>query len=244
MPAPPPPPTPPPLPQSSSPPARRRVVDVVSSIEEASSRRAVLQAIHHGVALSRTQQTPAPTQPPPPPMSHPVSVRPPSPPRPAPFRLVMRELLYRIPKTPSIDCVAPLTLPVLDPDAEIPAAFKCPITLDLFKDPVVAQDGHTYELEAIRHWGVEHKTSPITRRPIDVEALVPNHVLRGLIMAWAEQHAAQPSVSSSSDSSAESLEAPDPSRLGAEQAAPSYPPCPPVSPDATQPSSTHQSLYD
>ena len=57
-------------------------------------------------------------------------------------------------------------------------SFICPITFDLFRDPVVAEDGHTYEREAITKWISEHGTSPLTREPLTVEALRPNRTLK------------------------------------------------------------------
>ena len=44
--------------------------------------------------------------------------------------------------------------------------LTCPITLEVFHDPVVAGDGRVYEREAITRWIVEHGTSPFTREPL------------------------------------------------------------------------------
>ncbi|CAF1034999.1 unnamed protein product [Didymodactylos carnosus] len=49
-----------------------------------------------------------------------------------------------------------------------------PITLDLYKDPVIAEDGHTYEREAILQWIREKGNSPFTRQPLDINKLHPN----------------------------------------------------------------------
>jgi serine/threonine protein kinase len=57
----------------------------------------------------------------------------------------------------------------------------CPITLALFTDPVVAQDGHTYEREAIVEWIRQHGTSPMTRQPLSLEHLYPNRTVKELI---------------------------------------------------------------
>lgn len=45
--------------------------------------------------------------------------------------------------------------------------YKCPITLDYMKEPVIAQDGHIYEKSAIENWFENHDHSPITRQKID-----------------------------------------------------------------------------
>ena len=37
-------------------------------------------------------------------------------------------------------------------DDSLPPAFMCPITNEMFVDPVVANDGHTYERTAIVKW--------------------------------------------------------------------------------------------
>ncbi|CAF3604399.1 unnamed protein product [Rotaria sp. Silwood1] len=59
--------------------------------------------------------------------------------------------------------------------------LKCPITLELFVDPVVANDGHTYERSAIIEWVQNHNgTSPITRQPIKIDQLKSNRVVKQL----------------------------------------------------------------
>lgn len=47
----------------------------------------------------------------------------------------------------------------------------CPITLELFRDPVTAADGHVYEREVITRWILEKGTSPFTRQPLQVNDL-------------------------------------------------------------------------
>lgn len=47
----------------------------------------------------------------------------------------------------------------------------CPITLDVYRDPVLAGDGHVYERNAIIRWIQEQGTSPITREPLDINDL-------------------------------------------------------------------------
>lgn len=44
--------------------------------------------------------------------------------------------------------------------------FICPITFELFRDPVVASDGHTYEKGAIDKWLRTNTTSPRTGQPM------------------------------------------------------------------------------
>jgi hypothetical protein len=56
----------------------------------------------------------------------------------------------------------------------------CPITLQMFRDPVVAGDGQTYERAAIVQWITEHGTSPITRQPLNINELQSDDYLRNL----------------------------------------------------------------
>ena len=56
--------------------------------------------------------------------------------------------------------------------------LTCPITLELFRDPVVAKDGHVYEREAITRWILQHGTSPFTREPLQINDLRPDDRLR------------------------------------------------------------------
>ena len=50
--------------------------------------------------------------------------------------------------------------------------FLCPITQELPVDPVMAEDGHTYERRAIEKWLREKKTSPLTNESMG-ERLIP-----------------------------------------------------------------------
>ena len=49
------------------------------------------------------------------------------------------------------------------------------------KDPVIAQDGHTYEREAITQWFIMNDRSPKTNAVISSTALIPNIALRNTI---------------------------------------------------------------
>jgi len=45
-------------------------------------------------------------------------------------------------------------------------AFVCPISNELAKEPVYAEDGEMYDLEMIDRWVAAHGTSPKTRARI------------------------------------------------------------------------------
>ena len=69
------------------------------------------------------------------------------------------------------------------------AAFICPITGEIFSDPVIASDGHTYERLAIQEWLGRHaSTSPMTREVISISDLRPNHVVRKWLEEWYETY--------------------------------------------------------
>lgn len=65
--------------------------------------------------------------------------------------------------------------------AEFNSNYYCPITQELFVDPVIDSDGNTFERAAIMEWINVRGTSPITRNSLRVEDLVPNRVLAAAI---------------------------------------------------------------
>ncbi|CAL4930044.1 unnamed protein product [Urochloa decumbens] len=67
----------------------------------------------------------------------------------------------------------------------IPAHFRCPISLDLMRDPVTAPTGITYDRESIEAWlDTGRATCPVTHAPLRHEDLVPNHAIRRVIQDW------------------------------------------------------------
>lgn len=48
----------------------------------------------------------------------------------------------------------------------IPNHYICPISQQIFLEPVLCQDGQIYEKQMIQKWIEENPTSPITRQPI------------------------------------------------------------------------------
>ena len=63
--------------------------------------------------------------------------------------------------------------------------WTCPLTCAIFRDPVVALDGLTYERYAIEEWLSERLASPLTGQPLSSAAVVPNIVLRNQIERFA-----------------------------------------------------------
>lgn len=73
-----------------------------------------------------------------------------------------------------------------------PSEFICPISMDVMTDPVVGNDGHTYERAAISEWLTTHSVSPLTRRPMTTADIQPNFALRGAIERWRLANEAVP----------------------------------------------------
>ena len=61
----------------------------------------------------------------------------------------------------------------------IPAEYLCPINLEIMNDPVICNDGYTYERSAILC--ISNCISPITRQKIDLHNLIPNRNLKNSI---------------------------------------------------------------
>lgn len=69
----------------------------------------------------------------------------------------------------------------------IPDDFRCPISLELMKDPVIVSTGQTYERSCIQKWfNAGHKTCPKTQQTLTNTSLTPNYVLKSLITLWCE----------------------------------------------------------
>ena len=69
---------------------------------------------------------------------------------------------------------------------DIPDDLCCPISREIFRDPVVASDGHTYSREAIENWLEKLSaqkvplTSPFTRAELTT-GLFPNLGMRNQV---------------------------------------------------------------
>lgn len=66
-----------------------------------------------------------------------------------------------------------------DLQALVLPSFRCPISQEVMREPVVTCDGQTYEKQNIQEWfrrGTQ--TSPLTNLPLDSKEVVPNLALR------------------------------------------------------------------
>lgn len=71
----------------------------------------------------------------------------------------------------------------------IPDEFRCPISLDLMREPVIVSTGQTYELASITRWIEEgHTTCPKNGQKLLHANLIPNHALRSLIIRYCDAH--------------------------------------------------------
>jgi len=69
----------------------------------------------------------------------------------------------------------------------IPHLFRCPISLDLFEDPVTLSTGQTYDRSSIEKWfSAGNLTCPVTMQKLPDPSIVPNHTLRHLIDQWLQ----------------------------------------------------------
>lgn len=77
-------------------------------------------------------------------------------------------------------CLEPLDLGV-----QIPYHFRCPISLELMRDPVTVSTGQTYDRNSIESWvNTGNTTCPVTRTNLTDFTFIPNHTLRRLIQDW------------------------------------------------------------
>jgi hypothetical protein len=71
---------------------------------------------------------------------------------------------------------------------EIPELFKCPIGLTVMEEPVMAEDGYSYERKNILAWFEKNSTSPV-KNIIIGKLLIDNHSLKSEIQEWKTKQA-------------------------------------------------------
>lgn len=71
----------------------------------------------------------------------------------------------------------------------IPDEFRCPISLDLMRDPVIVASGHTYDRSSIAQWiNSGHPTCPKSGQRLIHTALIPNYALKSLMNQWCQEN--------------------------------------------------------
>lgn len=72
-----------------------------------------------------------------------------------------------------------------DVEITIPSHFRCPISLDLMKDPVTLSTGITYDRVSIETWiEAGNQSCPITNQVLRSLEPIPNHAIRKVIQDW------------------------------------------------------------
>uniref|UniRef100_A0A0D6R8N3 RING-type E3 ubiquitin transferase n=1 Tax=Araucaria cunninghamii TaxID=56994 RepID=A0A0D6R8N3_ARACU len=68
----------------------------------------------------------------------------------------------------------------------LPEDFRCPISLDVMKDPVIVSSGITFDRHSIESWlDAGNIICPVTRQVLcHTHDLIPNHTLRRHIQQW------------------------------------------------------------
>lgn len=71
----------------------------------------------------------------------------------------------------------------------VPDEFKCPLSKQLMRDPVIMANGQTYDRPFIQKWLKEgHRTCPQTQQVLSHMVLTPNHLVRELILQWSKDN--------------------------------------------------------
>jgi hypothetical protein len=76
-------------------------------------------------------------------------------------------------------------------EKELCVPLCCPISMQLFKDPVVSKLGHSFERRDIEEWLVKHECCPMTRENMTIADLAPNFALAGVADAFRAYQAGQ-----------------------------------------------------
>nr|XP_004296299.2 PREDICTED: putative E3 ubiquitin-protein ligase LIN-1 [Fragaria vesca subsp. vesca] len=77
--------------------------------------------------------------------------------------------------------------------SSIPQDFLCPLSGELFEDPVTLETGQTFERSAIRAWFDEgNRTCPVTGKALESPAVpLTNLILKRVIHSWKSEHSRQ-----------------------------------------------------
>ncbi|KAL0053851.1 hypothetical protein WJX82_000028 [Trebouxia sp. C0006] len=68
----------------------------------------------------------------------------------------------------------------------VDTTFRCPITEEIFRDPVLAPSGTSFERSAIQLWLVKKNADPLTNDPLRMGQLRPNNNLRSAAHKYLE----------------------------------------------------------
>ncbi|KAL8500980.1 hypothetical protein ACS0TY_020531 [Phlomoides rotata] len=72
---------------------------------------------------------------------------------------------------------------------KVPEEFVCPLSKELMRDPVIIATGQTYDRPHIQKWlKAGNRTCPQTQQVLSHTTVVPNLLIRDMIMQWCENH--------------------------------------------------------
>ena len=71
---------------------------------------------------------------------------------------------------------------------QIDEELSCPISRDIFKDPVTCSSGHTFERDSIKSWFQQFGTTCPKSRMVITDYIVPNHALRTVLEKFVEKY--------------------------------------------------------
>ncbi|KAL6967957.1 hypothetical protein U1Q18_033760 [Sarracenia purpurea var. burkii] len=73
-----------------------------------------------------------------------------------------------------------------------PEEFRCPLSKELMRDPVIVATGQTYDRPFIQRWlKAGHQTCPRTQQVLPHTLLTPNLLVREMISQWCKSHQIQ-----------------------------------------------------
>lgn len=87
---------------------------------------------------------------------------------------------------------------ILPEGRSVPGDFICPITQEIIREPVVVDDGHYYEENAICMWVEKKQSSPLTNmsiRPVGIRVLF----IKNMIKKWVEDNGGEVEEESNDD---------------------------------------------
>ncbi|OMO70067.1 Armadillo [Corchorus capsularis] len=68
-----------------------------------------------------------------------------------------------------------------------PDEFRCPLSKELMRDPVILASGQTYDRPFIQKWlNAGNRTCPKTQQVLSHTFLTPNHLIREMILQWCK----------------------------------------------------------
>ncbi|XP_028800726.1 U-box domain-containing protein 9-like [Neltuma alba] len=77
----------------------------------------------------------------------------------------------------------------LNGNSAFPEEFKCPLSKELMRDPVIVASGKTYDRPFIQKWlKAGNRTCPQTQQVLSHAVLTPNHLIREMIEQWCKNH--------------------------------------------------------